>query len=223
MGLGTSRSENRIYLSVGFGKIRQKTMENGVRVTAETPNAVKRTTQQGGDTWALEFDFIEGIIENIFYKEDANYGNSFEVIIRDALDLYQISFPDDSRFWFDLMKRLPNVKLTEKLKIKTFDFKDKDGKRIAGLRIEQNGVQTPSYYDEKQNDKWVLLHGYPTAEGLNWKDKDELKIYLINVKKFLKNQFSQLILPKFGEKEHTETHVAEQEPIPPIEEDDLPF
>ena len=49
-------------------------------------------------------------VKNI-YKEGYKL---FEVIISDGLDMYQLSFTEDSRFWFDMAKKLPNVNFNEK-------------------------------------------------------------------------------------------------------------
>lgn len=196
MALGTSNQSDRTYLSVGFGKIRQKNQSNGEKVTKDTPNAVKRTTQSGNESWAIEYDFCEGKIENIFYRQDENYGNSFEVVLSDVADEYQLSFKEDSRFWTDLMKKLPNIDLSERVKLFAYDFESK-GKRYVGMSVEQNGQKIQSFYSKKVGDSWKEANGFPSADGVDWKDKDELNIYLIKVRKFLRNEFKTRIEPKF--------------------------
>jgi hypothetical protein len=224
MSLGSNSGSPRIFLSVGFGKIRQKSLENKEKVSASTPEAVKRLKQDGTETWAIEYDYVSGIIEDISYKEDDKYGNSFEVVISDVLDKYQISFGDDNRFWFDFMKKLPNIQIKEPVKITSYDFVDKSsGKRKAGISLEQNGKKIASFYDKKNEDgSWTLLHGYPNAKELDWKDKDELKVYLIQVKKFLKKEFNEKIAPFFTDKANIlAEHRSDIEEIAPT--DDLPF
>ena len=226
MGLGTAKQENKIFLSVGFGKIRQKTLENGTKVNAETPNAKLRKTQSGLEVWALEYDNITGVIENIFYKEDANYGNSFEVSIRSGLDLYQLSFSDDSRFWFDLASRLPNVDFKQDVKIHTFDFVSKDGKRVVGLRVKQNEQDVSNFYTKKENDKWVSIQGYPNSADVDWTDKDDIKLYTIKLKKYFKFEFNNRIFPKFSEHTEVPEHEINNTPLPDAyynEQPDLPF
>ena len=224
MGLGSNSSSSKIYLSVGFGKIRQKSLENKEKVNAQTPGAVKRLKQDKTETWAIEHDFVSGIIESLFYKEDQQYGNSFEVVIVDGLDKFQLSFSEDSRFWFDFMKKLPNVELKSVVKITAYDFTDKQNKRRAGISLEQNGNKILSFYEKKKEDQsWELLHGFPKADvDINWKDKDDVKAYSIKIKKFLRNEFMNKIQPLF---EHSisvaeETNLDGMEPDPT---DDLPF
>jgi hypothetical protein len=225
MGLGSNSGSPRIFLSVGFGKIRQKSLENKEKVTSTTPNAVKRLKQDNTETWAIEHDYISGKIENIFFKEDEKYGNSFEVVLLDGIDKYQISFSEDNRFWFDFMKKLPNVLMNDAVKITAYDFVDKKtGKRKAGISLEQNGNKITSFYDKKKDETtWELLHGFPKSDGIDWKDKDELKIYFIRVKKFLHNEFNTRIAPLFelvSEKHNIEVEDNSND-VGPV--DDLPF
>jgi hypothetical protein len=232
MGLGSNSTTQRTYLSVGFGKIRQKQTNNKTKVDSQTPNAVMRKTQSGEESWALEHDFVTGVIEKIFYKEDEKYGNSFEVLIGDAIDNYSLGFTEDSRFWFDFMKKLPNIELSKEVKITIYDFEDKKtGKRRAGVSVEQNDVKILSYYDKK-NDKgeWELLHGYPSGKDIDFKDKDEVKMYFIKVKKYLRNQFNELFGTKWANDNpaYIPAHGGNAAPdnnisVEDTPEDDLPF
>jgi len=225
LGSNSSGDSNRIFLNVGFGKIRQKSIGRE-KVTAETPNAVCRKTQAGADSWGLEHDFLIGRITNIFYKEDKDYGNSFEVIIQDGADSYQLSFKDDNRNWFDFAKKLPNMNFNEVYKFSPYDFTDKDsGKRRAGFSIKQNSESVPSAYDRKDaGGKWTLLLGYPPSEGMDWKDKDEVKMYTIAVKKFFKNEFETKWKNAFAEvSAPTGLPEATQNDIPVTSSDDVPF
>jgi len=196
--LGANNHESRIYLSVGFGKLRQKSVGRE-RVTSATPNAVKRLTQQNAETWALEYDYVEGVIENIFFKPDEQYGHSFEVVIVDVLDSYQVSFTEDSRTWFDLAKKLPNIVLTDRVKITPYDFDDKQtGKKRSGVSVVQFGEKVVSAYEVKNaGGQWACLHGFPESTDVDWKDKDDIKLYMIKVKKFIRSEMSNKIIPLF--------------------------
>ncbi len=198
MGLGNNNgNERRIFLSVGFGRIRQKSLLSGEKVDANTPNAVKRLTPSGTDTWALEYDYVEGVIGGIIEKADSEYGDSFEVLIRDDENNYQLSFKADSQFWFDFAKRLPNLDVEKPCKLSAYDFTSKDGKRAIGFSVVQGGKKIDSFYQEKVGDVISNTNGYPSPEeGMNWKDKDERKMYSIKIKKFFKveyeNRFKQM-------------------------------
>jgi len=224
--LGSHNGTSKIYLTVGFGKIRQKSLENRQKVEKDTPGAVKRQTQAGADSWAIEHDFVSGTIENIFYKEDKQYGNSFEITLNDVADTYQLSLSETNRNCIDFLKKLPNLDMTNKVKLTAYDFVDKLGKRRAGLSIEQDGQKISSYYEQKQADgTWKLLHKFPSGEGVNFKDDDDAKIYFIKVKKFLKAQFDEFFANHFNSKnaEPNMSHIEDAAPDISNEPDDLPF
>jgi hypothetical protein len=224
MALGSNIGTPKIYLTVGFGRIRQKTLENKQKVDTNTPGAIKRVLQSGTESWALEYDFVSGVIKSIFYKEDIQYGNSFEVVIEDIVDTYQVSFSEDSRFWIDFMKKLPNIDLNKEVKITTYDFTDKQNKHRAGISVEQDGTKIKSYYEIQQEDKtWELLHGFPSGEGIDFKDKDETKMYFIKVKKFLRNEFISKFKDKVFGTIQLENFPDTDLELPPSEKNDLPF
>ena len=222
MALGKHGGDQKTFLTVGFGKLRQKSLGNKQKVDETTPGAVRRETKDGSPVWALEFDYVTGIIENIFYKEDQEYGNTFEVLVSDVADNYQISFKEDSQFWTDFMKKLPHLDLKKEVKITPYDFTDKEGKTRKGTSVEQDGEKVLSYYEVKGSDgKWQLLHGCPSADGVNFKDKDDAKVYFIKVKKFLRKEFKDNFEPIFKDKGKVVDHAPE---TPSSDDpDDLPF
>ena len=240
MSKGNYSGSPKNFMGVSFGKFRQKTTDTGQKVDETTPGAVKRETQNGSATFAIEYDFISGVIENIFYKDGGEYDgkrmkNTFEVVIADGPDKDQISFKEDDRYWFAFMKKLPNIILDKPIKIIVYDFIGKDKKRVVGLQVEQDDnpntirkekkdgsvvFQVLSYYDKKDGDKWTSLHGLPSGEGIDWKDEDDRKVHIINVKKFLNAEFNEKFANKFTGIEHPEVDSSE----PPIDEGDgLPF
>lgn len=227
MGLGNNNADGRTFLSVAFGKIRQKQLENREKVTSETPKAVMRKTQSGQESWAIEYDFIEGTIQNIFYREDKEYGNSFEVVIRDAADLFQLSFSENSRFWTDFARKLPNIDFNIPIKITAYDFTDSERKRRIGISVEQDGIKIQSFYHEQKDDKIIAINGFPSGDDINFNDNDELKVFYIQVKKFLREEFNKRIAHNFESKNETqptsEREYTEDFPPPPNEEDDIPF
>lgn len=224
--LGSNQNANRTYLSVGFGKIRQKSLD-GKPITGDTVGAKKHETQSGAESWSIDYDFLEGKIENIFYKEDKDFGSSFEVVISDAADEYQLSFKEDSRFWVDFACKLPNIDLGNKVKITAYDFEYK-GKRHVGISLLQNGVKITNFYSEKTENGWITKHGFPNSENTNWTDKDDIKIYMIAVKKFLRSEFNTRIESMFTgtvksktDEQHPEQYETDIPPFPT--EEDLPF
>jgi hypothetical protein len=124
------------------------------------------------------------------------------------------------------MKKLPNIDLNKEVKITSYDFTDKQNKHRAGISVEQNGIKIKSYYEVQQEDKtWKLLYGFPPAESVDFKDKDETKMYFIKVKKFLRNEFFSKFKNKFSENIQSE-NLSNSEPEISTSNDentDLPF
>jgi len=215
MGTGTN-SGNKTFLSIGFGKIRQKYLDNKEKVSSVTDNAVKRIINDK-ESWAIEKDFVEGIIENIYLKEDKEYGNSFEVSIADGITKYQLSVKENSRYWVDFAKKLPNINFSETVKLTTYDFEDSNNKRKVGISVMQGNKKILSYYTDKKDDKVFSINGFPSGKDVNFKDKDDLQIYLIDVKKFLRKEFKNKIEPLFSNETLPENKDNTEE------KDDLPF
>lgn len=223
--LGVNNSGEAIYLSVAYGRLRMKTLSNGTKVTAETENAVSRKNSKGEDSWAIEYDFVKGDIEKVFRKEGGDYDDRFEIVITDGADRYRVSLSEGSRFCNDFLKKLPNIDFNKSVILTPYDFESKtDGKRRVGISIEQEGNKIKSYYSAEKNGKWELLYGYPSGDGVDWGDKDEIKMYGIKVKKFLREEFEKRMkdIPEKPKQEikgteKTNDDILDEEP------DDLPF
>ena len=229
MGLTQSTSQNKTFLSVGYGKIRQRSL-NGAKVDEHTPGAVYRSKPDKPDkgTWAIEYDALVGKIVNIFYKESKEFGNSYEVTFDDMGELYQVSFRED-QLGFSFLKKLPNILFSANCELKTYpDFTSKDGKKVmAGLSLSQNGQKVASAYEEKTADGWKYLLGFPEPDPkMDWKDKDDRDAYNIRIKKFFKSEYASKWQPMFASKNEAVIEqvdaIPEEAPLPPTDTD-LPF
>ncbi len=218
------KSENRTYLQISYGKLRQKS-------TSDNPEAVERENRQGDKVWELVFNFIEGQITGIYYKESDEYGNSFDVTIDDGEEKYGVSFKENSRYCQDFLSRLPNVDLSKWVKIAPYDFIPKDSeKNKQGITLWQNDEKLQNYFVAKEDDKFIYSHDFPESDGTL--SKDDFMIYLIKVKGFLREYTKDNIILKL-QKNYTEPvdEKTETEPIGNaklgkwIDEanDDLPF
>ena len=59
MALTVTRSEGRNYLSIGFGKIRQKQLTNGHKVDETTAGATMRETDKKITQIHIDYDAVE--------------------------------------------------------------------------------------------------------------------------------------------------------------------
>jgi hypothetical protein len=219
MPAGRNESSNRRFMHISYGKFREKAVENA-------QGAEARENKDGKVIWEYIFDYIEGRITGIFHKEDEKFGNSFEVVVDDGKEKFQISFKEGDSFFNDFFSKLPNVDLKHTVKLVPYAFNDKNtGKLKKGLVIWQGDSKTDNYfvgYDENTK-KYNYLNGFPQPEAKM--DKEEWKIYFIRVTKFLRKHTQEKIIPKLDYKftEQVADEIEKQHDIDPETGSDLPF
>ena len=208
--MGLHEGENKKYLNISLGKIRQKSNKDDEK-------AVVRENAQGNEVWERVYYSVTGILKNLTFYEHDEFGKSWTIHLEDGDDNFAIQVKEDSKYCIDLLKKIPNMNLGEMYRFTPYDF-EKLGKRKAGMSINKfsgdgKEEKISSYYQEftkKQNGAWDVknIHQFPNFEG-DSKDKDEIKVYYIKVAKFLRNQ------TKLWLENKTETHNDN--------DDDLPF
>jgi len=214
--MGVGKSEKKNYLTISYGKLRQRTTESD-------PEAQSRYSDTlGKEIWERVYNWVEGKITSIFYKESKEYGNSFEVTLDDGKDRFNISFKEKSRYCTDFLSKLPNIDLDSFVRITPYDFIP-EGKEsaIMGVSLKQFDKKIENHFvskDEKGNI--IYKSGFP-----KWQkdmDDDEFQMYLVRLRKFLRNYTKENIIPKLTKP--TEEKIPEDVPEPVVEEnDDLPF
>lgn len=212
--MGLEGTVSHIYVNIAFGRIRMK-------ASKDDPKAVERKNKSGESSWGIEYQSISGVLDDVKFRTHEEYGNSWNVFIKDGTDNYCLQISEDSRFGVDFLKKLPNLHRGEPYKFTPYDY-EKDKKRKIGLSIVDGGNnKVQSFYEKftEKGDKWEveLLHGFPTFTG-NSKDKDDLKIYFTQVAKFLRTQAQEFLKSKFSIIEEPKAETTEAGP-----ESDLPF
>ncbi len=214
--------EKRRFLHISYGKFRERAGEN-------ESGAEVRINKDNKSIWEFVFDFVEGQITGIFYKEDDKFGNNFEVVLDDKIDKFQISFKEGDSFFNDFFSKLPNVNLDKWVKLVPYDFEDKNtGKKKRGLVIwqEQNKIESKFTSYDKETKKFTYYEGFPEPEKKM--DKEDWKIYFIKVVKFLRNYTNNKIVPilknrQDGFIDDTIVDIPEAETPLDLESGDLPF
>src|ERR1051325_7361326 len=116
--------------------------------TQDNPDAVRRDymnpkTNQAGVAYELGFDYLESMITDIRFVEnalqDGTVLRSLHIVLEENNDgkLQIVSMPIDGRFANDCMRRFPNIDFTREVHLRPYDFKDKEGKRVVGMSIDQ--------------------------------------------------------------------------------------
>lgn len=162
-------------------------------VAEGTPNAVKRDweTKDGkkGSKWELTAQSIEGYIKAVGIY-DGDYGDNLQIEIGDSEVDVTVFLSTGSQYGEDFMKKLPNLKKGEMVRLSPYSFKDEQsGKDKKGMTIYQSESKITDFYHEKKGEKIAATNGYPEVpeEAKKWKSED-WKLFFLQARKFLKGE-----------------------------------
>lgn len=185
--MGLQEPSNKMYLSVGFGKIRKK-------CEPSHPKAVERETQSGAKTYALEYNSLSGILTGITFRESEEYGNSWTLLVDDGEEHFALQVREQSREGDALLKRIPNLHKGEWYRIAPYKFTPEGAdKEKIGISIKtKDDKSIDDYYhvftpkeNEAEGFNVKTMNGFPEYEGPR-NDKEEFKIYLTRARKFMR-------------------------------------
>ncbi len=216
-GIETKRENNKIFLKIVEGSLRQETNENN-------PNAIKREWAVGGDK-GTKFELVHeaafGRITEVSFYDGESGGKRFQTlnISLDENDdglIPVIGVPVGTKYAQDILKKLPNVKFGEEVRIRPYKFlPDGEDKEVVGVEITQRGSDDkfskkvenffvePILKDGKET--FVPSNGYP-VRSKPWSEQNdaEREIYKIQVKQFLIDYTKEKIMPKVSKIEKIE-------------------
>lgn len=157
-----------------------------VRVSPETKGAVARVNKKGNTVHEVHHDSFEGKLVNIRTR-DSGFGKQWEFDFRDGEDVWTLQLPYSNSNSGALLKILPNVDLTKRLKIQPSQKMDGD-KLKSSLFISQDGVtlkhaHTRTAPNGMPDMVQIMVKGQPT-----WDDTAQLE--------FLHAMVERDILPK---------------------------
>lgn len=190
MSLNNSREEKIFASILSDGLIH-------ITVDKETPGAKLREFEKSDGTksekYELVYTDISGVITKVdFYEGD--YGTSLQLTIEDGDDKpIVLSLGTHTNFGEDMMKKLPNIDIGERVKLVPFSFLDDNGKSKKGITVIQNDKKVQNYfYDPVAKTN---INGYPNPKvGKKPFTKDQWKAYFLEARIFLtdfiKDKFS---------------------------------
>lgn len=198
--MGLNKRERKTFAIItADGKIRVQSVE-------ADPGAEKREFVKSDGTTVIKFervyDDISGKIIDISFK-DTDFGKMMNIMFEkepgEDAELV-LSIGASSNFASSIMCRLPNVDLKSELVIKPYSMEMKNGKTHKGVSVQQFGNKLTNFFSAKDpNDekKTIEVNGFPPMLPMTPKpDKDDWKIYFMQVTKFLVNYTTENILPK---------------------------
>lgn len=193
------------------------------KVDAGTEGAVLREYElkdgTHGSKWELLYEDVKNVLITNVEFEDSDFGQNILITCSDGENEVVIAESTSGNFGTDLMKKLPNIDLTQPVTIKPYAFKDeKTGKDRRGVTIYAKGDKVMNFFYDAE--KKAELHDFPIPEGDKTAyDKDDWKVYYISVKKFLVKYVQDNIIPKF----QSETVKRTEYPQEDINPEDIPF
>ena len=127
-----------------------------------------KVKNQGKTVWELKYKSLFGYITSGIITDGEYPG--VDIMVEDGGDSYELNFPLDSRYLFDMIKRLPNMDMSKPVNIEVVEGKKKTrtGNPTYKLHLVQDGHQIHDYYiewkkDSQGNNIHELLHGIPDA------------------------------------------------------------
>jgi len=227
----TPEDKTRYVTILADGKFHE-TVDEG------TPDAVPREyeTSDGkkGKKWELLYTKIEAMVTDVRFR-DGDYGKSLNIRFKDEDgNEVVVSINTATNFGEDVMKKLPHVDFTKKLKLIPFSFEDDRGRSVRGVNVIQMGadgkeVKFKNFFstEKEEGKEREYLHGFPAPQGDTEKyTKDHWKIWFTQVRLFLVEYTEQNIVSKFfgeiGQNQMVDRSKIEY-PKEEINPDDIPF
>lgn len=217
------------WYSINEGKFKKK-------VSEDTPGAIARKwetppdkdgNKKSGIKYELHYNALFGKIENIKIVE-GEYGQQVVIELDKDNDgetpIVAISM--NSKYGVDFLKKLPNIKLDQEVRLMPFNFENDDGKEVTGIRVDHRDAEEKfkAKVDNFFSDGTKSTNGYPDPEP-NAKEtysKADWKNYFSYVvPKFLVTYTTTNVLPKFNNK--TSAPTIPDYPEEEINPDDIPF
>jgi len=155
-------SSGKTYLSIADGKLVRRHKE----ANAQTQT---RITKTGKTVHEEYFNALSGTITGI-EKRDHEYGTDLSLTVQDGDQEYIVQMPYSSRYSSSLMKALPNVDLTQPLKLRPWSLKDGE-KTITGITLYQPDKIAPYYTKEQPNGLPEMVQ-VKIKGKVTWDDSD---------------------------------------------------
>lgn len=166
-------SSGKIYLSIADGKLVRQFRE-------ATPDTKERINKNGKHVFEQSFDAIVGRLTGVSKKEN-DYGIFIEIGLTDGSDNYNISTQFSGRYSSSFLKALPNINISEPVRLLPWSMIDKTdpSKKVTGITLYQNDgngwVKVLPFYT-KEDPKGLPQMKQVTLKGkTQWDDTDMMQ------------------------------------------------
>jgi hypothetical protein len=177
MGLNKD-SGRKNFLTIGNGKIVLQHQNPIEGVTTQRVNKNGKTVHEE------IFTSVTAMIANIQSK-DTTFGKVWEIELTDNSETYVLSFNYSSRYTNNFFRALPNIDLSQPVKIAPWTMADKkdSSKTVIGLSISQNGNKVPFKWDKDNPGNLPEMEQIKRKGKLEWDDSKQLEFFEDMLKK----------------------------------------
>lgn len=219
--MGLEKRAEGNFITIYAGKLCQRVQEG-------TEGAITRVNKIGNTVHEKFYDSFVGKLESIQVR-DGSYGKTWNFGFRDNEELYILQLSYSNSFSSAFLKQLPNVDLSQEMKISP-SVKEEDGKKRSSLFINQNGVALKHAFTRAEPNGMPDMEQVTVKGELIWDDTKQMV--------FLQNMVDTLIIPKLdvvpqsttGAEDAPKTGLQANAPSAPVEypseeinPDDIPF
>jgi hypothetical protein len=195
MGLNKETGRKN-FLTISNGKIVLQHQNPIEGVTSERVNKNGKTVHEE------KFGSITAMITNIQSK-DTTFGRVWEIELSDAGETYLLSFNYSSRYTNNFFRALPNVDLSQPVKIAPWSMADKkdSSKTVIGMSISQDGQKVPFKWDKDNPGELPAMEQIKRKGKIEWDDTKQLEFFEAMVKNEILPQLKNVAAEVGDEKE----------------------
>ncbi len=167
---------NVLYFSVFEGYLKRNVDES-------EENAKEKITKTGKKYFMRFYSSISGSLFSMEKSHHEDYGDSWNIKLRDDDQTYHLQIPYSSRQADGFLRRLPNIDLNKPIEIACGDYDNK-----YYLTVKQDGIKVPYFWDKENPGDLPQMVQVKYKGDLVWDDTDKMQ--------YLEKYFTDKIFPE---------------------------
>ena len=219
MGVIPKKSSNKHYYKIVNGVIVQ---EWSKKPTLPEGTVIKeREDKKGNKKYFIETGGLVGRILDLKIST-TDFGDFLDVEIGDKDGLYVLSITVDSKYFRDFALRLPNVDPEKDITINSYSFddKEKEGRKVQGFTITQDGDKIARYYTKDNPNGLPDLEKKRKGKDFVWDSTNQVNFLYDVIEKYATRLDPFAVTPANSPEDSKEPAEAEENDT---NFDDLPF
>lgn len=197
-----------------------------MRVSEDTPNAIKRVNKIGNTVHELFYDSFTGSLVSIDIK-DGDYGRTWNFGFKDSGEVYTLQLSYSNSFSTAFLKMLPNIDLSKDMVVSP-SVKEVEGKSKSSLFVNQGGTAIKHAYTMADPNGMPDMEQVTIKGEKVWDDTKRLEFLSAMVAKDIVPQLGAVVAEEnavvaeggLTEAKPTVSFPSQEEDINP---DDIPF